>query len=296
MFNIFMKRPVFAIVISIFIIFLGVLAISSLPTSQFPSELQKDATRVTELAVRKFEAEVLRTQSLRYNILQRITETENRICFLTGRYPSHIRRNDRLFGAAAAGISAGVPAALLSTRPDIRQAELNLAAARLDVRSVRAQFYPALGITASVGYRAFNPSYLIKTPQSLLYSLAGDLAAPLVNRNAIKAAYYSANARQIQVIYEYERCILNAYIEVVNQLSKIANLDKRYALQARQVDALTQSIAISNDLFSSARADYMEVLMTQRDALESKFELVETQLQQMQAVVGAYRALGGGWR
>lgn len=259
-------------------------------------KLQKDATRVTELAVRKFEAEVLRTQSLRYNILQRITETENRICFLTGRYPSHIRRNDRLFGAAAAGISAGVPAALLSTRPDIRQAELNLASARLDVRSVRAQFYPALGITASVGYRAFNPSYLIKTPQSLLYSLAGDLAAPLVNRNAIKAAYYSANARQIQAIYEYERCILNAYIEVVNQLSKIANLDKRYALQARQVDALTQSIAISNDLFSSARADYMEVLMTQRDALESKFELVETQLQQMQAVVGAYRALGGGWR
>ncbi|WP_298717417.1 TolC family protein [Chitinophaga sp.] len=259
-------------------------------------KLQKEATRVTELAVRKFEAEVLRTQSLRFDILQRITETENKINFLAGRYPQPIRRNDQAFGSAAAKVSAGIPADLLANRPDIRQAELNLAAAKLDVKSARAQFYPSLGITAGVGYRAFNPSYLVKTPESLLYSLAGDLVAPLVNRNAIKAAYYNANAKQIQSVYEYERTILNAYVEVVNQLSKIGNLDKRSALQVRQVDALTQSIDISNSLFASARADYMEVLLTQRDALESKFELIETQLQQMQALVGVYRALGGGWK
>lgn len=259
-------------------------------------KLQKEATRVTELAVRKFEAEVLRTQSLRFDILQRITETENKINFLAGRYPQPVRRNDQVFGNATAKIAAGIPADLLANRPDIRQAELNLAAAKLDVKAARAQFYPSLGITAGVGYRAFNPSYLVKTPESLLYSLAGDLAAPLVNRNAIKAAYYNANAKQIQSVYEYERTILNAYVEVVNQLSKIGNLDKRNALQLKQVDALTQSIDISNSLFASARADYMEVLLTQRDALESKFELIETQLQQMQALVGVYRALGGGWK
>lgn len=259
-------------------------------------KLQKEATRVTELAVRKFEAEVLRTQSMRYEILQQITETENRINFLTGRYPAPVRRNSEAFGKAAAGnIRAGVPAQLLANRPDIRQAELNLAAARLDIKTARAQFYPSLGITASAGYRAFNPSFLVKTPESVLYSLAGDLVAPLVNRNAIKAAYYNANAKQVQAVYNYERTILNAYVEVVNQLAKIGNLDKRYDLQAKQVEALVQSIGISNDLFASARADYMEVLMTQRDALESKFELVETQLRQMQAAVNVYRALGGGW-
>lgn len=259
-------------------------------------KLQKEATRVTELAVRKFEAEVLRTQSLRFDILQRIVETENRMGLLTGRYPSHVPRNSRQFGAVVASVSGGIPSAMLANRPDIREAELKLVAAKLDVKSARAQFYPSLGITAGVGYRAFNPSYLIKTPASLLYSLAGDLAAPLVNRNGIKAAYLNANAKQIQTVYEYERTILNAYVEVVNQLSKIANLEKRYDLQSKQVEALTQSIAISNDLFASARADYMEVLMTQRDALESRFELVETQLQQLQAVVSAYRALGGGWK
>jgi outer membrane protein TolC len=128
-----------------------------------------------------------------------------------------------------------------------------------------------------------------------LYSLAGELVAPLVNKNAIKATYYTANAKQIQAVYNYERTILNAYVEVANQLAKIGNLEKSYDLKTKQVQALTQSIDISNDLFKSARADYMEVLMTQRDALESKFELIETQKQRLNAMVDIYHALGGGW-
>ncbi len=130
----------------------------------------------------------------------------------------------------------------------------------------------------------------------MLYSLAGNLMQPLINRNAIKASYYSANARQIQAVYDYERTILTAYIEVANQLSNISNLEKSYDLRAQQVQTLTQSIDISTRLFKSARADYMEVLLTQRDALESKFELIETKKQQMNAVVNMYQALGGGWR
>ena len=112
----------------------------------------------------------------------------------------------------------------------------------------------------------------------------------------IKAEFNNANARQLQAIYNYERSILNAYLEVSTQLSNIDNLGKRYDLKTRQVDALTRSIDISNNLFSSARADYLEVLMTQRDALESKLELVETKKEQMIAVVNIYRDLGGGWR
>ncbi len=130
----------------------------------------------------------------------------------------------------------------------------------------------------------------------MLYALAGDLAAPLINRNAIKALYYSANAKQIQAIYNYEKTVLNAYIEVVNQQSKLSNLQQSYVLKSKEVQALTESITISNDLFSSARADYMEVLLTQRDALESRFELVDTKMKQMQAKVAIYQALGGGWK
>ena len=78
-------------------------------------------------------------------------------------------------------------------------------------------------------------------------------------------------------------------------MAKISNLEQSANLKARQVQALTESIAISSSLFRSARADYMEVLLTQRDALESKMELIETKAQQMNAMVHLYQALGGGW-
>ncbi len=259
--------------------------------------VQKKAARVTELAVRKFEAEVFKNQSRQFYLRQRIIETENRINFLLGRYPQPVQRNPRPFGELVPDtLHAGVPSQLLANRPDIRQAELDLAAAKLDVKVARANFFPSLEISAGVGLQAFDPAYLVKTPESMLYALAGDLTAPLVNRNAIKAAYYSANARQVQAVYDYERTVLNAYVEVANQLSNIANLQRRYELKAREVQALTESVAISNNLFRSARADYMEVLTTQRDALESKFELIETRKEQMNAVVNMYQALGGGWR
>lgn len=257
---------------------------------------QKEAARVTELAVRRFEAQVLNTQSLQFNIQQAIIETENRINFLVGRYPQPVQRDSATFNGGVPGtIQAGLPSQLLANRPDIKQAEMNLAAAKLDVQVAKARFYPSLGISAGIGLKAFDPSFLLKTPESMIYTLAGDIAAPLINRNAIKAAYYNANAMQIQSVYNYERTILNAYIEVVNQLAKIGNLEKSYDFKAQQVEALTQSTAIANDLFRSARADYMEVLLTQRDALESKFELIETKKGQWSAWVNVYQALGGGW-
>ncbi|QNN44038.1 TolC family protein [Pedobacter roseus] len=259
-------------------------------------KIQKQASRVNELAVRKFEAEVLSSKSLEFDIQQNITETENKINFLLGRYPQPIIRDKSNFtDLVPPTVQTGLPSQLLANRPDIKQAEFELAAAKLDVKVAKAQFYPSLGISATIGYQAFNPSYLLRTPESLIYSLAGDLAGPLINRNAIKAEYLTANAKQLQAVFDYEKTILNGYIEVANQMSKISNLQKSYDLKSKQVAALTQSIDISNDLFKSARADYFEVLMTQRDALQSKLELIETKKQQLNAVVDIYHALGGGW-
>jgi len=259
-------------------------------------KIQKEATRVTELAVRKFQAEVLSSRSLQFSIQQDITEAENRINFLLGRYPQTIIRDGKNFtDLVPPTMASGIPSQLLANRPDIKQAELELAAAKLDVKVAKAQFYPSLGISATVGYQAFNPNYLLRTPESLIYSLAGDLAGPLINKNAIKAEYLTANAKQLQAVFDYEKTILNGYIEVANQMSNINNLQKSYDLKNQQVKALTESIEISNALFRSARADYFEVLMTQRDALQSKLELIETKKQQLNAVVNIYHALGGGW-
>lgn len=259
--------------------------------------IQKEAARVTELAVRRFEAQVLNTRERQYTVQQRIVETENRINFLVGRYPQPVARTTQSFATMMPAIMhAGIPSQLLANRPDIKRAELDLAAAKLDVVVARANFYPRLDISAGVGFEAFNPMFLLSTPQSLLYSLAGGLTAPLVNRIGIKAAYQSANARQTQAVYNYERTILNAYVEVANQLANIGNLQSSYDLKTQEVLALTQSTDIANVLFGNARADYMEVLLTQREALDARFDQVETRQQQMMAVINIYRALGGGWR
>ena len=117
---------------------------------------------------------------------------------------------------------------------------MNLLAAKLDVKVAKARFYPSLGISAGIGFQAFNPSFLIRTPESLVYSLTGDITAPLINRNAIKAAYLNANAMQVQAVYNYERTLLNAYIEVANQLAMIGNMENTYNLKVQEVQALTR--------------------------------------------------------
>lgn len=260
-------------------------------------KIQKQASAVTELAVKQFEAQVLNSQGMEFDILQKITETENKLNFLLGRYPQPIVRDKSAFtGPIPMQIKGGIPSQLLKNRPDIKQAELELFATKCDVKAARAEFYPSLSITGLLGFQSFNTAYLFTTPQSLAYSLIGDLAAPLINRSAIKAEFNKAKAYQIQAMYDYQKAILDGYVEVSNELSHINNLEKSYNLKSQQVDVLTKSIDISNDLFKSARANYLEVLMTQRDALESKLELVETKKEQYNAITNIYKALGGGWR
>lgn len=259
--------------------------------------LQKEAARVTELAVTRFESEVLKNKSRQYEIQQQIVEAENRLNFLVGRFPQPVARDAATFlDLSPAVVHAGVPTQLLENRPDIRQAELELRAAKLDVDVARASFYPSLSIEAGVGYGATRATRLLNTPESLLYNLLGNLTAPLLNRNALTADYNAANARQMQAVLGYEKSILGAYTEVANQLAMIENIGSSYDLKAQQVERLTAAIDISNQLFASARADYLEVLTTRRDALEAQMELIETKQRQMTATVNLYQALGGGWR
>lgn len=257
--------------------------------------LKKAAARVTELAVRRFEAEVLKNRSRLFAVRQQITETENRINFLTGRLPQPIPRRDESFDLASlAALSGGLPADLIRNRPDVRQAEHKLTAAGLEVKAAAARFYPSLNLSAALGLESFTLGSPILAKENLAYGAAANLAGPLINRSAIRAAYKGAQAEQVAAVYRYQETVLKAYVDVVNGLSRIGNLGQEYQLKAEQVQALTDSASLSSQLFDSARADYTEVLLTQREALEAKLELIETKRNQLAALVRTYKAVGGG--
>jgi outer membrane protein TolC len=252
---------------------------------------------VTQLAVQRFEAEVLKNRSRLYYLEQQRIVVENRINFLVGRFPQPVARNkEQLNAPLPAMLGAGLPAELLDNRPDLRQAALALEAAKLDVKSTRARFFPSLSIDAAMGYQSFNITHLVDTPASLIANFAGNILQPLLNRRGIEADYRTANAKQIQAIISYERTLLQAFTDVANQQAKYENLQKSFTLQSQQVDVLKQSVDVSNTLFQSARADYMEVLLTRRDSLDAQMELIETRLAMLESMVNMYQALGGGWQ
>lgn len=257
-----------------------------------------DAGRLTELPVQRFLAEVRKNQSEKLVIRQEITETENRINFLVGRFPQPVERGTGTFAAFLDldihALSAGVPAQLLQNRPDIRQAERELAAAGLDIKVARAHFFPRLDLSAGVGYRAFNPKYLFNTPEALVANVVGDLTAPLINKAAIKAEYMTANAQQLQAVYNYQKVILDAFAEVVNRMAMAENYRKSIEVKRQQLDALGASVDAATKLFQNARVEYIEVLLATREQLEARTVIIEAKRQQLLATVNAYQALGGG--
>lgn len=258
---------------------------------------QFEAGRATSAAPARFEATLRAMQSSRYTIQQRIAETENQLNFLAGSFPKPVDRSSSNFlDRKPAAMAVGVPAELLENRPDVRQAERELAALGLEVEAARKAFYPSIGIESVVGYQSFDVTKLLNTPDSLLLGIAGSALRPLINRKGLTADYFAANSREIQAVLRYERTVLTAFVEVSNRVSLTQNLSQGFGLKQQQVERLAQSVDISTQLFNLNRADYLEVLTARRELLESQLDLVEMKQQQMVATVTLYQALGGGWR
>lgn len=258
---------------------------------------KKEAAVLNELAVKQFEAQLANMLALKQELQLTVAVTENHINFLAGRFPQPIPRDSSLhLWQALSSLHTGIPAALLENRPDIRQALLELTAAKADVAAARAAFNPAFRITASLGYQAFRPDLLFNTPQSVAYTLVGGLVTPLVNRSALQAAYAGANAQQLEAAYQYYKTVVEAYREVYTELQrreKLAELDR---LKTNETQLLSQSVNIAETLFRTGRATYLEVLFAQQQTLKAKMELVEVKKRLLLNGIHLYRALGGGWQ
>lgn len=270
--------------------------ITTLEKAQEVVKYLKNSGRTTSLAVKRFGAEIEKSKAKKYELLQTIVVTENKMNALLGRFPKSIERSSlELTAMQISELSAGVPSYLIDNRPDIIEAKLQLEATKLDVESVRARFYPSLSIESAFGLEAFKEAHFLKSPESVFYNLALGIAAPLLNRQAIKADYFTANNNQLKAIYNYEKVLVKSVAEVSNQLANINNFKEIYKAKLEQLKAMQDSVDIANMLFKSARVDYLESLLAQRDLLEVQIEVIETRKNQLISYVGLYKSLGGGW-
>jgi outer membrane protein, multidrug efflux system len=258
--------------------------------------VQKEAGRVTELAVQQFSAQLLNTRGLEIQIRQQILASENALNLLLGRFPQPILRGKPILEQAFPDeIRAGIPSDMLQRRPDIQQAELELIAAKADVQSARAAFLPSITINSFAGFNAFKASLLFVAPSSIAYGVLAGLSAPLFNQNLLKAGYRQTVAGNAGAVYAYQKTVIAGYEEVVTNLRRIENYASMATVKEQEVTVLQQAVTTANDLFSTGFATYLEVITAQRSVLEAELNLAEIRNEQFMALINLYRALGGGW-
>lgn len=258
--------------------------------------VQKSAGRVTELAVKQFQAQLIHTRSMKYRALQDMARIENEIRYLSGTYNDKpVLRTSFSIPSDLSVVSAGVPSALLLNRPDLIQAELELKASRADVAAARKAFLPSVNITAHLGLASFYPGTLFQ-PEALAFGLVGSLAGPLINRKQVKGEYGVALAQSNIAYYDYAKKTMAAVYEVKTTLNGIENLERQYALNKEEATALTEAISIAKDLYLAGYANYLEVITAQKSAVEAELNMVDTRKDLLFSKVNLYRTLGGGWQ
>ncbi len=255
----------------------------------------KEAARVTEAAVVQSQAQRYAAEVTIPDLKRAIRETENSLSILLGRNPGPVKRTAMPLQDPDIDLSTGIPASLLSNRPDVQEAELNFRYYFEMTNAAKAYFYPSLTLNGSASLTALNPGDLFN-PGSLAASIAGGLFQPIFNQKANKTRLAVSESQQRAAILNFRNTILNAGKEVSDALylNEVAN--EKIAIRSNQMDALQKSVLYTQELLRNGFATYTEVINARQLLLQAQLGGVNDHLQQLQSVVQLYRALGGGWR
>ncbi|MDR7370037.1 TolC family protein [Flavobacterium aquidurense] len=260
-------------------------------------KLKYDAGQVTSLAIQQSEAQKLNSAQLIPLLEQNIAIQENALSVLTGSFPDSKERTIRLSSIAVKNNAAvGIPSSLVSRRPDVKAAELDLKIANANVGITKADFYPALRITAQGGVNSFEASNWFNIPASLFGTVAGGLTQPLLNNKRVRTQYNIAVVEREKAVINFRQSVLIAVSEVSDALVAVEKLQQQEAFLQERVKTLQQAIKNANLLFKNGMAEYLEVLTAQATLLQSELELADIKRAQLSANTELYRALGGGWR
>lgn len=227
---------------------------------------------------------------------QQIALQENQLSVLLGQNPGAIRReNATLEHQAPPAIPAGLPSALLERRPDIREAEQQLRSANAQVGVAKANFFPQLDLTGLLGGASTELSAFTSGGADAAWEIAAGLTGPLFHGGQLRAQYAQARAAREAAALQYQAAVLNALQEISGALISREKLAAAYTQQSRAVEAYKIAVKVALERYRMGHADYYEVLQEQQLLFPAEDTLVQTQLNQLLAVVQLYRALGGGW-
>ncbi|UAL10183.1 efflux transporter outer membrane subunit [Caulobacter segnis] len=216
---------------------------------------------------------------------------EDGLRLLLGENPGTIARGAGLYSLAVPWISPGQPAALLRRRPDIWQAEQQLAASDHGLDAARAAFMPNVQLNGSWGYVA---SDLIDDPVHV-FSIGGSILAPIFDSGRLKAQQGQAAARRDQAAFAYRKTVLNAFREVEDGLASVQRSGEQEIAATAQRDALAQALTLAESRYRAGYSPYLEQLDAQRGLLAADLNLVQLHADRLTAAIGLYQALGGGW-
>jgi outer membrane protein, multidrug efflux system len=258
-------------------------------------KLLKENAVVTGAAVVQSEANRYAAEVLIPDLKRSIRETENALSILLARVPGTINRTSLSEQTPHQALQTGVSSLLLRNRPDVQQAELAFRTAFENTNVARTYFYPQLTLTAQGGLSSIKIQDLFTS--SVFYNIVAGLTQPIFNKGQNKARLAVAKAQQQEAFYNYQQSLLNAGEEVSNALYAYQTALEKQASRTYQVSALEKAVDYTRQLMEySSATNYTDVLTSEQSLLLAQLNSVNDKLQQLQAVVDLYRALGGGWK
>jgi multidrug efflux system outer membrane protein len=255
----------------------------------------KEAAVVNGAAVVQSEANQYAAEVSVPDLKETIRETENSLSILLGREPGNIKRSTLDGQGTTTNLQTGVPAQLLHNRPDIRQAEFAFRATFENTNLARTYFYPALTITAEGGLSTLKLTDFFNG--AVFFNLIGGLTQPIFSGGVNKARLKTAQAMQMEALYNYQNLLLKAGQEVSDDLYAYQAAKEKEVIRTKQLVALTRSVEFTKDLLRySSATNYTDVLTSEQGLLAAQLGSVNDRLQQLQSIVNLYRAMGGGWK
>ena len=255
-------------------------------------EALKKAGKSNDAAVLQARANRMALESSLLTLRQSIHETENALSVLLAMPPGAIERGTLDGQRFPEEVSVGVPLQLLANRPDVRQAEYNLAQAFYAVNAARAAFYPSLTLSGSLGWT--NNGGAVTNPAAWLANAVGSLVQPLFNRGTNRANLKIAKARQEEATLLFQQSLLDAGKEVNDALTAWQTARQQVAINSSQVATLREAVRKTELLMLHSPTNYLEVLTAQQSLLAAEQAEAQARFDEVQGVINLYHALGGG--